>query len=397
MRMSDVLDLACELIRRRSVTPEDAGCQSLLAERLQRAGFRVEHLRHGEVDNLWAVHGAGGPTLAFLGHTDVVPSGPESSWQSPPFEPVVRHCAHPDRENQKAAIHGHTPHLYGRGAADMKGSVAAMAVALERFVSAHPAHAGRVALLLTSDEEGPTNLDGVRKVAEGFRARGERIDWCVVGEPSAKEQLGDLIRVGRRGSLSGTLTVRGVQGHVAYPEKALNPIHAFAPALAALTAERWDEGNADFPPTSFQVSNLNAGTGATNVIPGELVALINFRYCTASRSGDLRARTEAILRGHGLDFTLDWNLSGEPFLTPPGGRLRETVVAVCRELCGTEPVQSTGGGTSDGRFIAPLGAEVVELGPVNATIHKVDECVDVAELERLPDLYQSICERMLVA
>lgn len=397
MRMSDVLDLACELIRRRSVTPEDAGCQSLLAERLQRAGFRVEHLRHGEVDNLWAVHGAGGPTLAFLGHTDVVPSGPESSWQSPPFEPVVRLCAHPDRENQKAAIHGHTPHLYGRGAADMKGSVAAMAVALERFVSAHPAHAGRVALLLTSDEEGPTNLDGVRKVAEGFRARGERIDWCVVGEPSAKEQLGDLIRVGRRGSLSGTLTVRGVQGHVAYPEKALNPIHAFAPALAALTAERWDEGNADFPPTSFQVSNLNAGTGATNVIPGELVALINFRYCTASRSGDLRARTEAILRGHGLDFTLDWNLSGEPFLTPPGGRLRETVVAVCRELCGTEPVQSTGGGTSDGRFIAPLGAEVVELGPVNATIHKVDECVDVAELERLPDLYQSICERMLVA
>ncbi|MBD8899247.1 succinyl-diaminopimelate desuccinylase [Rhodanobacter sp. DHG33] len=376
--MSDVLDLACELIRRRSVTPEDAGCQSLLAERLQRVGFRIEHLRHGEVDNLWAVHGAGGPTLAFLGHTDVVPSGPETSWQSPPFEPVIREGK-----------------LYGRGAADMKGSVAAMAVALESFVSAHPAHAGRVALLLTSDEEGPTNLDGVRKVAEGFRARGERIDWCVVGEPSAKEKLGDLIRVGRRGSLSGTLTVRGVQGHVAYPEKALNPIHAFAPALAELAAERWDEGNADFPPTSFQVSNLNAGTGATNVIPGALIALINFRYCTASRAEDLRARTEAILVRHGLDYSLDWNLSGESFLTPPGGRLRETVVAVCRELCGTEPEQSTGGGTSDGRFIAPLGAEVVELGPVNATIHKVDECVDVAQLEHLPALYQAICERML--
>ena len=277
----------------------------------------------------------------------------------------------------------------------MKGGVAAMAVALERFVAAHPRHAGRAALLLTSDEEGPTNLDGVRKVAAGFRARGERIDWCVVGEPSAQERLGDLIRVGRRGSLSGTLVVRGVQGHVAYPEKALNPIHAFAPALAELAAERWDEGNADFPPTSFQVSNLNAGTGASNVIPGELTALINFRYCTASRAEDLRARTEAVLRRHRLDFALDWNLSGEPFLTPPGGRLRDVVVEVCRELCGVEPEQSTGGGTSDGRFIAPLGAEVVELGPVNATIHKVDECVDVAALERLPDLYQAVCERLL--
>lgn len=394
--MSDVLDLACELIRRRSVTPDDAGCQALLAGRLRRAGFRIEHLRYGEVDNLWAVHGTGGPTLAFLGHTDVVPSGPETAWRSPPFEPVVRFCDHPDREDQEAAIRGRTPHLYGRGAADMKGSVAAMTVALERFVAAHPDHPGRVALLLTSDEEGPTNLDGVRRVAEHFRASGERIDWCVVGEPSAKQTLGDLIRVGRRGSLSGTLTVRGVQGHVAYPEKALNPIHAFAPALAELAAERWDEGNADFPPTSFQVSNLNAGTGANNVIPGELVALVNFRYCTASRAEDLRARTEAILRRHGLDFSLDWNLSGEPFLTPPGGRLRETVVAVCRELCGIEPEQSTGGGTSDGRFIAPLGAEVVELGPVNASIHKVDECVDVGELERLPELYLGICEGVLV-
>ena len=376
--MSDVLELARDLIRRRSVTPEDAGCLPLLGGRLARAGFAVEYLRYGDVDNLWATHGTGEPTLIFLGHTDVVPSGPEAAWQSPPFEPTLR-----------------DGRLYGRGAADMKGSVAAMAVALEQFVAMHPDHRGRVGLLLTSDEEGPTNLDGVRKVAERFRATGERIDWCVVGEPSAKEKLGDLIRVGRRGSLSGTLSVRGVQGHVAYPEKALNPIHAFAPALAELATERWDEGNDDFPPTSFQVSNLNAGTGANNVIPGGLVAAINFRYCTASRAEDLRARTEAILQRHGLDYVLDWNLSGMPFLTPPGGVLRETVVAVCRELCGIEPEQSTGGGTSDGRFIAPLGAEVVELGPVNASIHKVDEWVDVAELERLPQLYRAICERLL--
>ena len=376
--MSDVLELARDLIRRRSVTPEDAGCLPLIGERLARAGFAVESLRYGEVGNLWATHGAGSPALIFLGHTDVVPSGPEAAWQSPPFEPTLR-----------------DGRLYGRGAADMKGSVAAMVVALEQFVAMRPDHRGRVGLLLTSDEEGPTNLDGVRKVAERFRATGERIDWCVVGEPSAKEKLGDLIRVGRRGSLSGTLSVRGVQGHVAYPEKALNPIHAFAPALAELATERWDEGNEDFPPTSFQVSNLNAGTGANNVIPGALVAAINFRYCTASRADDLRARTETILQRHGLDYVLDWNLSGMPFLTPPGGVLRETVVAVCRELCGIEPEQSTGGGTSDGRFIAPLGAEVVELGPVNASIHKVDEWVDVAELERLPQLYRAICERLL--
>ena len=376
--MSDVLELACELIGRRSVTPDDAGCQALVAGRLGQAGFLVEHLRHGEVDNLWATHGSGSPTLVFLGHTDVVPSGPEAAWQSPPFDPVVR-----------------DGRLYGRGAADMKGSVAAMVVALERFVTAYPDHAGRVALLLTSDEEGPSNLDGVRRVAGIFRERGERLDWCVVGEPSSKERLGDLVRVGRRGSLSATLTVRGVQGHVAYPEKGHNPIHAFAPALAELAATRWDEGNADFPPTSFQVSNLNAGTGATNVIPGELVAQINFRYATASTAADLRARTEAILDRHGLDWQLEWNLSGEPFLSQAGGRLRDVVCAVCRELCGVEPEQSTGGGTSDGRFIAPLGVEVAELGPVNATIHKVDECVDVADLERLPSLYLAVCERLL--
>ncbi|MGN6739821.1 succinyl-diaminopimelate desuccinylase [Dyella sp.] len=376
--MSDVLDLTCELIRRASVTPDDAGCQAAIAARLMRAGFRVRHLRYGEVDNLWATHGDGGATLAFLGHTDVVPTGPADAWRFDPFMPTV--------------VDGV---LYGRGAADMKGSVAAMVVALEAFVAAHPDHGGRVGLLLTSDEEGPTNLDGVRRVASGFRADHERIDWCVVGEPSSTARLGDLIRVGRRGSLSGTLTVRGVQGHVAYPDKAKNPIHAFAPALAELAAERWDEGNGDFPPTSFQVSNLNAGTGATNVIPGALTALFNFRYSTASTADDLKARTEAILSRHDLDYALDWNLSGEPFLTPPGGRLREVVVGVCRELVGETPVQSTGGGTSDGRFIAPLGAEVVELGPVNATIHQVDECVAVADLQRLPALYEAICVRLL--
>jgi succinyl-diaminopimelate desuccinylase len=375
--MSDVFDLTCDLIRRRSVTPEDAGCLPLIGARLEALGFRLEHLRYGEVDNLWATHGNGGPVLAFLGHTDVVPPGPEAAWASPPFEPTVRDGV-----------------LYGRGAADMKSSVAAMMVALETFVGAHPDHRGTVGLLLTSDEEGVAR-DGVRRVVEYFREVGHRIDWCVVGEPSAKARLGDLIRVGRRGSLSGTLTVRGVQGHVAYPEKALNPIHALAPALAELVAERWDEGNADFPPTSFQVSNLNAGTGANNVIPGELVALINFRFCTASTAASLQARSEAILRRHGVDFHIDWQLSGEPFLTPPGGRVREVVVEVCRDLCGIDPEQSTGGGTSDGRFIAPLGAEVVELGPVNATIHKVDECVAVDQLERLPALYAEIAKRLL--
>jgi len=381
--MSAVLDLASELIARPSLTPDDAGCQALIGARLARAGFRIEYVRQGPVDNLWATHGAAGmpdpsPLLMFLGHTDVVPSGPEADWRSPPFTPAIR-----------------DGRLYGRGAADMKGGVAAMVVALEQFVAACPAHAGRVGLLLTSDEEGPANLDGVRKLAERFRAIGERIDWCVVGEPSAINALGDRIRVGRRGSLSATLHVRGVQGHVAYAENALNPIHAFAPALAELAAEHWDEGNADFPPTSMQVSNLHAGTGATNVIPGELTALFNFRYGTASTVESLRVRSEAILRRHDVDYQVDWNLSGEPFLAPPGGRLREVVVDVCRGLCGHEPEQSTGGGTSDGRFIAPLGAEVVEIGPVNASIHKVDECIALEELEKLPAVYQAICERLL--
>ncbi len=377
--MSDVVELACELIARRSLTPDGAGCLDLVAERLQAAGFVVQRMPFGAVDNLWATHGAPGaaPLLMLLGHVDVVPSGPEAAWASPPFVPSVR-----------------DGRLYGRGAADMKGAVAAMTVALTRFVTTHPSHRGRVGLLLTTDEEGVA-LDGVRKVAAHFAETGEVIQWCVVGEPSARARLGDLIRVGRRGSLSATLTVNGVQGHVAYPHIARNPIHAFAPALAELVATHWDDGNADFPPSTMQVSNLNAGTGANNVIPGQLTALFNFRYGTANSVDDLRARTQAILRRHAVDFQLDWQLSGDPFLSPPAGLLRETVVAVCRELCGTEPEQSTGGGTSDGRFIAPLGAEVVEIGPVNVTIHQVDECIALDQLEQLPDVYAAICERLL--
>lgn len=376
--MSEVFDLTCELIRRRSLTPDDAGCMGLLAARLERAGFRCEHLRYGEVSNLWATHGHGDPVLVFLGHVDVVPSGPENEWSSPPFDPVVR-----------------DGRLYGRGAADMKSGVAAMVVALQQFVAQHPDHAGTIGLLVTSDEEGPTNLDGVRRIAQHFWETGQRIDWCVVGEPTARKSLGDLIRVGRRGSLSGVLTVRGVQGHVAYPELVRNPIHLFAPALGELAAARWDEGNDDFPPTSFQVSNLNAGTGAYNVVPGSLVAHFNFRFSTASTAASLRERTEAILKKHALDYAIDWNLSGEPFHSPEGGRLRETVVAVCRDRCGVEPEQSTGGGTSDGRFIAPLGAEVIEIGLVNATIHQIDECVALDELERLPAVHLAIAGSLL--
>ena len=375
--MSPIVDLTCELIRRASVTPDDAGCQPRIASRLANAGFAIERLRYEDVDNLWAMHGTGAPVLVFLGHTDVVPPGPLEKWTSPPFEPAIR-----------------DGHLYGRGAADMKSGVAAMTLALEAFVRANPHHAGTLALLLTSDEEGAAR-HGVRRVAEEFRRRGQRIDACVVGEPSSRERLGDLIRVGRRGSLTGRLTVRGVQGHVAYPDLAKNPIHVLAPALAELAATRWDDGDDAFPPTSFQISNLRAGTGADNVIPGELRAIFNFRFGTASGADALRKRVGAILQKHGVDFAIDWWLSGEPFLTREG-RLREAVVAAIREHCGVEPEPSTGGGTSDGRFIAPLGAEVVELGPVNASIHKIDESVALDELERLPALFGAIIERMLL-
>ena len=370
--MSAILDLTCELIRRRSLTPDDAGCQTLIGERLQRAGFAIENLNFGDVSNLWATHGNGDPVFVFLGHTDVVPTGPESEWTSPPFEPTIR-----------------DGRLYGRGAADMKSGVAAMTVAAERFVTAHPKHRGTIGVLLTSDEEGPLNQNGVRRVVEEFRRRGQRIDWCVVGEPSSAETFGDIVRVGRRGSLSGSLIVHGVQGHVAYPDKVRNPIHLAAPALAQLAATRWDEGNAEFPPTSFQVSNVHAGTGALNVVPGALEAKFNFRYCTASTALSLRERTQAILRKHGLDFDVHWDLSGEPFLTQ-AGVLRTVVEKAIKDTCGIVPRADTGGGTSDARFIAPLGAEVVEVGPVNASIHKIDEHVALADLERLPDLYAAV-------
>jgi len=375
--MSDVLALARELIARPSVTPEDAGCQQLIATRLRAAGFACEHLRYGEVDNLWATHGTGdGPLLMLLGHTDVVPPGPREAWSSDPFNPEIREGV-----------------LYGRGAADMKGSVAAFVVALEGFVAAHPGHAGTVGLLLTSDEEGDA-IDGVRRVAQVFRERGQRIDWCITGEPSSKETLGDLLRVGRRGTLSATLTVQGVQGHVAYPEKARNPIHQALPALAKLTARRWDDGYESFPPTSLQVSNIRAGTGANNVIPGELEVLFNLRYNPNWDAPQLEAECEAILAADGLQYSARWHRGGEPFHTPEG-TLRAAARRVLAEFSGAQPEESTGGGTSDARFIAPLGAQCIEVGPVNASIHKVDEHVSVADLERLPGLYLALIEELL--
>ena len=374
--MSEVLELACELISRASVTPDDAGCQALLGARLTRAGFAIESLRFGQVDNLWASHGSGAPVLVLLGHTDVVPPGPTRAWASDPFVPVVRDGV-----------------LYGRGAADMKGSVAAFVVAAERFVAAHPDHPGTLALLLTSDEEGDA-IDGVRKVAATFRERGQRIDWCITGEPSSTARLGDLLRVGRRGSLSGTLVDKGVQGHVAYPHKARNPIHQAAPALAKLVARQWDAGYESFPPTSLQISNLHAGAGANNVIPGELQVLFNLRYNPHWDAPRLEREITALLDRHGLEYELRWHRSGEPFHTPEG-RLRAVAREVLAGFSGAPPEESTGGGTSDARFIAPLGAQCIEIGPVNASIHQVDEHVSVADLEALPDLYLRLVERLL--
>jgi succinyl-diaminopimelate desuccinylase len=381
--VSDVLELTQDLIARRSVTPLDEGCQELIASRLAKAGFEIEHIPFGEVKNLWASHGSGGPVLVFLGHTDVVPSGPVEAWASDPFVPTIR-----------------DGYLYGRGAADMKGSVAAFVVALEDFVKRNPKHAGTVAVLVTSDEEGDA-IDGVRRVMEQFKQQGRRIDYCITGEPSSKEKLGDLLRVGRRGTLSGTLTVKGIQGHVAYPEKARNPIHQSMPALAELCARRWDEGypkagEKEFPASSFQVSNIHSGTGANNVIPGSCEVVFNFRYNPGWQTAELEKEVHAVLDRHGLEYVIRWHRGGEPFLTGEG-KLRATMRALMRERCGVEAEESTGGGTSDARFVAPLGAEVVEMGPVNATIHKVDERIALAELNALPDLFREMAERLLAS
>ena len=371
------LSLTRELIARPSVTPDDAGCQQLIGERLEKSGFNITALPCADVTNLWATHGRGAPVFTFLGHTDVVPAGPESDWDSPPFEPRER-----------------DGYLYGRGSADMKGSVAAMVTALERFVAAHPAHHGTVSLLLTSDEEGIA-VNGTKKVVEHLERDDVRIDWCLVGEPCSSEKLGDVIKNGRRGSLSGALTVAGMQGHTAYPALARNPVHLAAPALVELCERVWDEGNAHYPPTSFQVSNIHAGTGADNVIPGSVQVSFNLRFSTEWTEQELKDAIENLLQKHDLDYSIRWLPCSQPFLTQ-SGKLLDTVKSAVTGLCGITPQTATDGGTSDGRFIAPTGAEVVELGPVNATIHKVNECVRSADLETLSDLYQDILTRLVI-
>ena len=370
-------ELTSELIKRRSVTPVDAGCQTIIGERLEAIGFRLEAMPFNDTENLWARRGEDGPVLCFAGHTDVVPPGDDAAWQSEPFTPVVR-----------------GEYLYGRGAADMKASLAAMVVAAERFVAAHPNHAGSLAFLITSDEEGRAR-DGTRRVVETLVARGETIDWCIVGEPSSHKALGDTMRIGRRGSLSGIVAVRGIQGHVAYPQLARNPITDFAPVLAELTARRWDDGNAAFPPTSFQVVRLAADAGAPNVIPGELAVRFNFRYSTEWTHDALQAEVEAIFDRHEIDAEINWHLSGAPFLTTQR-TLVDAVDAAVAETLGRTPEHSTGGGTSDGRFIAPAGVEVVELGPVNASIHKVDEHVRIADIAALTTVYERTMTSLLV-
>jgi succinyl-diaminopimelate desuccinylase len=370
------LDLARELIARRSQTPDDAGCQDLLGKRLAKSGFRCESLVVNGVSNLWARRGDAHPIVCFAGHTDVVPSGPLDAWDSDPFDPSLR-----------------DGYLYGRGAADMKSSLAAFVVAIEQFVAARPDHPGSIALLITSDEEGPS-VDGTVRVVERLRGRGETLDYCVVGEPSSVERLGDMIKNGRRGTLSGKLIVRGVQGHVAYPQLARNPIHLAAPVIAELAATRWDDGDAYFPPTSWQVSNIHAGTGATNVIPGTLELDFNFRYAPVHSREDLERAFLAILATHGLDHEVRWTGWGKPYLTARG-RLVDVAGAAIGEVCGIAPELSCTGGTSDGRFIADICAEVVELGPVNASIHKLNERVAVADLEPLAAIYRGILERLL--
>ncbi len=378
---SPTLQLAMDLIRCRSVTPEDDGCQNMMIKRLEAIGFHTERLRFGEVDNFWAIRkgvdGDSGKILAFAGHTDVVPTGPEANWSNAPFAPNI--------------IDGM---LHGRGAADMKGSLACMVVACENFVAKHPHHKNQIAFLITSDEEGPS-VNGTVKVVEWLEAHRTKMAWCIVGEPSSTTSVGDVIKNGRRGSLGALLKINGVQGHVAYPHLADNPIHAFAPALAELTAEHWDNGNEFFPATRFQVSNINAGTGATNVIPGELSVVFNFRFSTELTEQILRERTEAILNKHKVNYDLQWILSGQPFLTPRGD-LVNAVVAAIKSETGLDAELSTAGGTSDGRFIAPTGAQVIELGPINATIHKVNECISAEDLNKLTRIYEKALENLLL-
>ncbi len=375
---SPSLALTQDLIRRPSVSPEDQGCLQVIGERLSALGFRVERMPFGPVENLWALHGDEKPLLCFAGHTDVVPTGPREEWHTDPFEPVVRDGV-----------------LYGRGAADMKSGLAAMITATERFIAKHPRHAGTLGFLLTSDEEGPS-VDGTRRVMEVLEARGEKITWCVVGEPTSTDTLGDVIKIGRRGSLSGKLTVHGVQGHVAYPHLADNPVHAAAPALAELAGRVWDKGNQFFQPTTFQISNISAGTGAPNVIPGELKARFNIRFSTEQTVEKLQQTITEILNRHKVNYTLEWFVSGLPFFTPPG-ELSNAVVQAIKEQTGRTPELSTTGGTSDGRFIAPTGAQVVELGVINATIHKVNENVRIADIDALSAMYERVMELLLAS
>lgn len=374
--VSETVLLTQELIRRRSVTPDDCGCQEIMIERLSAIGFKIERLRFGDVDNFWAVRGDSGPTLCFAGHTDVVPTGPEHNWQQAPFDATI--------------VDGH---IVGRGAADMKGSLAAMVVACERFVAMHPNHSGRIAFLITSDEEGIA-IDGTIKVIQLLKERSELPQWCLIGEPSSTAKCGDVVKNGRRGSLGCTLTVKGQQGHVAYPHLADNPVHRAAPALAALSTEVWDQGNDFFPATSFQISNIKAGTGATNVIPGELEVIFNFRFSTELTEQQIIQRTESLLDHHGLNYSANWNLSGLPFLTSEGELVTATVESIA-EVTGLNTELSTAGGTSDGRFIAPLGVQVIELGPVNESIHKIDENTNVEDLNCLTEIYQTILSKLL--
>jgi succinyl-diaminopimelate desuccinylase len=374
--MSDTLELARALIARRSVTPDDGGCQEVIAAHLRPLGFQVEPLASNGVTNLWARRGVRPPLVCFAGHTDVVPTGPLGEWRSDPFVPT-------ERDGK----------LFGRGAADMKTSLAAFVTAVEAFLGARPDHDGSIALLITSDEEGVAT-DGTVKVVERLHARGERIDYCIVGEPTSVDRLGDMIKNGRRGSLSGRLIVRGVQGHVAYPDRSRNPIHELAPALAELVGSRWDEGTEDFPPTSWQVSNVHGGTGATNVIPGEIEIQFNFRFSTASTADGLKSRVDEILTRHGLDYAIEWTLGGEPFLTPRGELVTATVTAI-QEITGVAAEVSTTGGTSDGRFIRRICPQVVEFGPVNQSIHRLNEHVELAAIEPLRRIYQRVLEKLL--